>query len=524
MTSALLLVNSCSDTAGPDLASDARVVVVSPASNSLVPFDSLYVTATIDGSVPLSSVRASLPGAADAPLFHVAGSEWRGTLVVTNVAYGTRTVTVTAIYVAGDTAVTQVQVRRDRPPVLTVTAPLIETVALPRVMVSATCADDGPGGCATITATAGTVGTTVTGGTLAAELDLTSLSGGLTTLNVSATDGAGQVTNAAPIVVWAEVAAGKQEIATVRGVVLDYRDNRVLHVDRNGDSADIRIADVALATDMSLLRLGRVEAVEGALGPTGAILRINYGSGAKPKVMLWDQVTGLTERGHAPVAMRTAGDYALFAVAGQWTRRHLGTGVELAATYGYLDRSGDIALRGQTGGTLANPDSFFVAVLQNGAWRRMDELANPGGGSPYGAEPRSDGARFVFVRHDTTFTRGIETDTGRVVLATGFSAGVSFDVNGSWIAFQRLDNGGVRQAWTRSPGGALSQRTAVAAPVEIVGVGTDGSLAVRYVGEIYYVAPGQSTMRRIGGPGTRVKWDSGRLVFMLGRSVFQAAP
>lgn len=523
------LVAACGDSpSGPNLVTDPRVTITAPAANGIVAGDTVLVEATITvASSALSSVTATMDSGSSVAMSYVTASQWRGVLDIATVGYGTHVVTVVARYAAGDTAVSQVAVRVDRPPIVTVTAPLPGTVGRPTITVTATCQDDGPNGCQQLRAQAATLTYTVAGGSLQATMDLAGFDGGAVMVTVTGTDAGGQTTAVGPIQVWAEVSTNLTHVATVRGTVLDYSGSRVLHVDRSGDSAAIRLADVAAQTDQSLFQVGRDEILTGGVGPALAILRVNYGTGGNPKIVTWEQ--GLvTVLGMAGNRLQVAGDYALFAVANLsgLQRLDLATGsyvtVDMPSVM-LLDASG--AITGQRSSFGVQPQTYSIIVFHAGAYDTVATTAAIGLTLPYRSPARSDGERVIFDRYGAIETRGVTTDTQAVVLATGLTLAPSYDIHAGWLAYQKPDGGGVLQAWTRSPAGVESQRTALAASSSVVGVGADGSVVILQPDAYYYVSVGNSTPRRLGGAGINtIKWVDGRFVVFIGRSVFEVLP
>jgi len=118
---------------------------------------------------------------------------WTNTLSLAGLTRGAKVVIVTATDAFNNSGQAQTTFVYDRKPVLTVSAPLDQTVARPPLRVAASCVDDDPAGC--------TIQVTVGGKVLAAghnrvdqEISLSPYEGGWTTVRFVATDSAGQQT------------------------------------------------------------------------------------------------------------------------------------------------------------------------------------------------------------------------------------------------------------------------------------------------------------------------------------------
>jgi hypothetical protein len=131
------------------------VTITSPGSAVVVTSDVLTVRAEVMSFYGLRSVRAAVETVA-VDLLLSQPAAWAGTMNLSAVADGMRTLTVTAtdVYGAVGMASTSIMLDRrppaDRPPTLTVRAPVDGRVAHRTIPVDFSCADDGPGGCASV--------------------------------------------------------------------------------------------------------------------------------------------------------------------------------------------------------------------------------------------------------------------------------------------------------------------------------------------------------------------------------------
>ena len=110
------------------------------------------VSVEIRSLFQLTSVTAQVAGFSDELTFISASDEWEGFFDVGDLPSPSfRTVYYTATDAAGNVARTAVLVQLDHLPVVTMSTPQDDAVATPDVRVTASCTDDSPEGCASLT-------------------------------------------------------------------------------------------------------------------------------------------------------------------------------------------------------------------------------------------------------------------------------------------------------------------------------------------------------------------------------------
>src|SRR5262249_26098170 len=146
-------------------------------------------------------------------------------------ARGEKVVTFSATDIFGNRLVSSRTFTYDQTPVLTVTEPLVSTVARPLLHLAATCVDDDPAGCQSLRVIIddGTVVATGTG-SIDQTVSLTSLNGSAVNLTFAAIDSAGQRVNDVRKVL-VEGSSKLVEVASVNGAILDVQPDRFLYLD-----------------------------------------------------------------------------------------------------------------------------------------------------------------------------------------------------------------------------------------------------------------------------------------------------
>jgi hypothetical protein len=139
------------------------IVSGTPSRNTSLHVESPVVGGLVDGTVPvvvsiqnartLVSLSASIAGVTVPLTYDASISRWTGTLSLASLpSPSPRQLAVEVADDEGDVARALMSVRYDRRPVLQVTEPVDQSVLTPSSRIVATCTDDAPGGCASLTA------------------------------------------------------------------------------------------------------------------------------------------------------------------------------------------------------------------------------------------------------------------------------------------------------------------------------------------------------------------------------------
>lgn len=125
-----------------------EISFIEPRENSLHG-DSLFINVAVTSSHTINSVTATVEGRTVS--LSPFPQRWMGTLNLAGLTSGQKTVVITATNSFGNTVTASTTFWLDRLPVITVSAPVPGTVARPTFNYSATCTDDDPAGCVSLT-------------------------------------------------------------------------------------------------------------------------------------------------------------------------------------------------------------------------------------------------------------------------------------------------------------------------------------------------------------------------------------
>jgi hypothetical protein len=151
--------------------------------------------------------------------------------------------------------------------------------------------------------------------------------------------------------------------------------------------------------------------------------------------------------------------------------------------------------------------------------RTITQLATNDAG--YASSPITDGTNVVFTRQVSGANIVLLTPTGEEILASWPSfVGPAFQARNGWVAFTKPGTSGQTQIWTRSPNGALQQRTFFGSSSTLESLGPAGEVTFLFSTQRYLGLPGASPWWVNSGQG-RVRWHDGQLVVILGRSLFE---
>lgn len=520
-----------------------QVNIVEPALNAAAS-GSLYVRATVSSVFEVSSVTAQVEGQLSTLKYSQPLNAWTNVVPLTGLAFGSHTLVVTAQEFFGGTAQAMRSFSVDNPPVLTVAAPLNDTVIRGQVYVEATASDDGPSGAVIrvynqfepFRPSRGLllVGTNNVKGLV----NVTSILSG--TVVITATDSAGQ-TRFIPRRAWVELSSNLVENATASGRILDFNASRTLYT----VSEDVPVVSAAqfniwtygspqpriIDNDTGEIRsaefnpgpagpgLPPVEIGFGFLGVTGAFLgvfpqqpQLIYGSLSR-----WsgDKITGL-----GPFdGVARASDL----VAWRWSLSNPnGPGIRLlsiadtnqlfvipsVATFD-LAPNYDVVYA-ESNHVFRNRPASTTAPYTN---RTTTQLTSGDGGASGGVV--SDGTNVVYARGAEII---LITTSGEEVLASPGSG--QFKANNGWVAYTKPGTSGQAQIWTRSPAGTQQQRTFFNTSSTLESVGPNGEVTFLNNGRYISLLGVQQPVWVNSGQG-RVRWDAGKLLVILGRSVLE---
>ncbi len=442
--------------------------------------EAISVVAAVGSRLLLQGVEARI---GDRAVSLRTGPEgWTGTLAVAGLERGPARLTVTATDLEGNIASAARTVLIDRPPVITVIAPAQESVARTTLRVAASCADDDPGGCASLQVKGLPDGTSTVDGLV----DLAFAEGFPVPITFEARDHAGQTTTAA-VLVYVESNPHLVQVASAPGPIVDLGADRLLFVSDPPCLSGV----TACAPTPRALRALRVStgavttladdsrALSAFLTPHGAldVITAEEPAGAARLVELRDRAQ--VDLGRCRLdSLRVTAESAIWAPfegASELVMRDLtaGSNTHVSEASGHdavvaLGPNGDLVFGSRHDPLVYRRRGGVVTALAHSAGRCGGETARI----------TTDGVRALVTRAwSPPYEKLCLTDESEeILLAEGehLSSGMS----GGWVAFTRKV-GGVLQAFTRSPSGVVTQRSQLSESTSIEAVGPDGSVIVR---------------------------------------------
>jgi Big-like domain-containing protein len=460
------------------------------------------------------------------------GFGWSGYLDVGATPRGLLALHAVATDRAGNQAETFWAVFLDRPPTISIAAPLPETVTRPGLDLAAVCGDDDSVGCSSLTASLD--GGVLASGTssLAQRIGLAAWDGRPADLQFDAVDSAGQHTVQTRRV-YVESSAQLSDFAETAGPVWDVSGSRVLYLDPSTAPPSLRIADVDAGTietvETNSAFGGLADQSRGFLTPRGAIF-------ADPDCQVMESRDGgLTALASSFCStLRVAGTWAVYAdqaVSIYSARvRDLDAGTEALVT----DAGDGVEVAGNGDVVFASrPGESNVFRWRAGTLQQLSFDGNT-------LDPITDGINVAYLKIDGGISIALHDGGTEAILST-LPFGVDlephrlYEVAGGFVAYTKQDVAQVPQIWRRGPDGDEPITSSVYR-MEIAALAPDGvALVQEQMGNIgfilgtndvahrYLAVPGQP-LQQIGSSLGRVVVRDGRFYVLLGRSVLQLAP
>jgi len=482
--------------------------------------------------------------------FGFCGPGWAGTLSLSGLARGQKTLTVTASDIFGGTGQATVFFVFDTPPVLTITEPLDFTVARPTLHVNVGCTDDDPAGCASLTIVANDNGTMtqLAAGTSTIDqtISLSSFEGRVVTLLIKARDSAGQMIQQARTI-YVDSSPRLSEIGSVGGAILDVTSESILFIDTSNGGAVLTIRSRTSGAEVQVPTIPGKTPQYGYLTPTGVIYAAAQGEDSLTAGVYDWRGSG------APIALglpnsteslAVAGEYAIWAgergttYTGQVIlfRRHLPSGTNVEVVDGGVGNwkngvatNGDVVFW-----TAGNASDYNISRYRNGTLSRLTNDTQL-----WNTYVITDGINVVYRKHtpccaNQTYAITMYGDSGEVTLAPARTQepvpGHDYAARNGWIAFTQAGIGGELQVLVRSPQGQNSQLSffgsssridVKAGPSAEGALSPDGEVVFLHAGTRYLAGPSRAALPVNSALGSSL-WLDGQWVVVIGRSLFLA--
>ncbi len=525
------------------LAVEITIQIVQPADQAFVGTD-LKVVATVQSLYQLTSVTAQVESRQASLVF--SDSRWEGTISLLGLQRGDKLLTVTAFDFYGGTAQIQRTIRYDQPPTLVVQAPLSETVARPEVRVAASCTDDDPAGCASVTVevSAGdNPGPLLASGISSVDtvVSLDAYEGTIVQLRFRATDSAGQAVSMDRSV-YVESSQHLIEVAQVDGRIIDVQGARILFLDSTGAEAVLKIRDRSSGQDIAIPSVAGKTFQYGFLTPKGAIFTVMGESVLDAALLEWrdGQLLNL-RRPSSPNSLVVKGNYAIWSGPGPSQSdtslflRDLVSGTTTTVVPSGVGRGvpggvgnwNDVAPNGDVAYWIYQPnDSVNVYRYHGGSTTQLTFYL-----SLWSYNVLTDGINVLYTQAtpcclNRTYDIMMYGAEGERTLAAPRSLepipGLDYQPNNGWIAFTRIGGDGVSQVWVRSPAGTETQVSHFGTPTRIGALGSRGGVTLANNNRLYLARPAlppldiASTFDGLA----RSMWQNGKLFVTIGRSLF----
>ena len=530
------------------VASSAGITVTLVGPKSGLVHDVAGVQAKVDSVYQLQSVTASA-GTATAALSYRQDNGypyftgWAGSLDLSGQQSGPLVVVVTATDVQGHVAEAAAFVTLDRPPTVVLSAPVDQSIARPQITLSATCSDDDPRGCASITISGnGHVLETILGSSVSKSIDLSLWEGHWVQLGVQVADYAGQYTDSNAPLVYVESSPKLDQVAFLgSGRVYDVLGSRILYVDVKGVPA-LSIYDTstqAVQTVATGAEYYGAQSDRGFLDASGAIYA-HCGADCyvyEVRDGVLSQLSLLNGSRFDGMFLHAAGNYALYmarsnATSFGLTLRDLSSGVSTLVTESI---DGDLAPNGTVGwmGDCSGSYCSNVHLWTTGTDRQItnDTAAIRSG-------PLTNGTVALYnkcILDHRYWSCWVATSDGatETLLSNpyvidsfnyygnmpGFVPHTGYEIAGDFIAWTSPDMASQAQVWLRGPAGD-KQVSFFSTSSSIDALAPDGTVVFENAAQgRFLVAPGAQPVR-IGSTQGRLIYRDGKFYVLLGGGVF----
>jgi hypothetical protein len=545
---------------------DIQLNIIQPTAGALAS-EALAVRVGVASLYELSSVTAQVEGRQTNLVYSGAVSAWTNSLSLSGLSRGQKTLIVSAQDVFGRTAQTQQVFFVDNPPTLTVNEPANGTVVSRQVRIDAVAGDDDPAG-AVITVYApnnvnGRFDVLLAKGTnsVRSTVNFPATNAAPSTIVFVVTDSSGQQ-RFIPRKLIIEPSSNLVETAVAPGAIFDFTSDRFLY----SSEADIVLTALVLVVPLPELAYGKPEPriihrlngsistsgqyfpdylgrlstfspnyfVSGSLASTGALL---VGASIFPPVTLfsWPEAApinyGLVSGGTNGVSV--AGNTAAWIpmlipsepqiVLRDIVQTNAQFSLSLSASGAPFDLAPNLDLVYiATGHVFRSRPASTTEPYVN---RTTTQLASREIGPTLGIE--TDGTNVVFNEQVATpppngaVNIQLITPAGEETLATWPNfIGPAFQARNGWVAFTKPGTSGQTQIWTRSPSGVLLQRTFFGSSSTLESLGPNGEVTFLVNNGRYVSLPGAQPWW-VNSVQGRVRWQDGKLLIILGRSVFE---
>ena len=459
------------------------------------------------------------------PHMTICGPTWLGTMPLTGLTRGNHVLTVTATDYFGNTSTASATFFYDLVPNLVITEPISGTVVRQQLHIAASCSDDDPAGCRSLTVKIGDAnGNVLTSGQTSIDevVSLIAYEGTSVRLTFIATDSAYQETVDSRTL-FIESSTKLIEIANVPGNIWDVQPDRILFLDTSTGGNILKIRDRYSGLDTVVMgETGKIPQY-GFLTTKGAIFEEQIGDSSTSSIYEWRDgaLLDLANPGwHG--SLKVKGDYAIWSDNPLLIRRDLVSGASTTLSASSDNQGEDIASNGDV---VYNPSpsptsGSQIFLYRGGVTTQLtnDTLEN--------LNPLTDGINIIYLKCPlgSCFASEIAlfTAAGESILAPS-SYDPSYAVNNGWAAFTKPALGGTSQVWLRSPAGDLTQVSFFSTSSSIDTLGPNGDL-MWTSGKRRYLSVFGAQAVNVGSSLGRSIYQAGQWYVIIGGSLFSIEP
>jgi hypothetical protein len=458
------------------------------------------------------------------------GTRWQGTVPIAGDPHGPFTLTGRVTDINGTSVSSTLELVHDTPPVVTVTSPIQYSVARPSVRVTASCADDAPGGCVSFIVRGD--GQTLLSGANQYDQDVSLASFGEQEVQLEfvGSDGIGTRQVIVQRTVYVVTNPRLTEVARVpEGWIEDANQTHVLffNPDTNGPLARQNQS----TGEMQVLAPSFTSTSVARLTARGALYPVEEAVNFTVLYELRDGAISERERPVAPRYLEVEGNYALWVSGNSGVRYDLEQGATIHVDPGGFGAD-DLASNGDVIVTSGEPTAvpvYHVQRFRDGVTTRLATVKN----DYFSPRPLTDGINVAYRHHDGSLKPIIRliTATDDLLLSTfptpgrdyAPTPGRDYALAGGWTTFKRY-SGPAGNIWRHSPGGEETQVTFFGDDtVQIHALNDDGRMVVTRGARMYLSQPGQplEDLTLYAGDATQAFWRGSRLYVSVGTSLFK---
>jgi hypothetical protein len=514
--------------------------------------DSVNVAAAVNSTYQIQSVTATIADRTVNLSFSNTAQRWVGSLNLVGLPHGTLTLTVTVTDVFANSQSAQGTFNHDTKPQSVVTSPLAETVARPLIRLTASCVDDNPAGCQSLTVLIDDGQVVIASGqsSIDQEVSLDAFEGKTITLVFRSLDTINQTAEEKRIV-HVDSSARLRDLNDVTGMIYDADATRILYLDQTVSPAILKIRDRVTGADTSIPSIADRFPVQtdslhsrfGWLTPRGAIFVLRAETGPGASLYEWQDSTLLFHGvPNATSSLRVAGPYAVWTgypstdteipVALFLRNIVTGTTTEVFFPGAHVGNSdNDVA----TDGTVAfwassQPPAGKVTNVYTYKGGVPQQLTNSTPSILYNS-PRTDGTNTLYIKQPPccsveSYALMLHDGTGEREVAPARStrpaADYDYQARGGWVAFTRAGVAGESQVWRIAPGSSEQQISFFGTSSLIDHLAEDGELTFinRSNRQRFLSTPSEAPALIASGLGRSYRIDGDWFVG-IGRSLFE---